>query len=195
MEMGHIHIENNVQQTSGALPHLVTNNVNNVKVNASIVIPGQASEEEEEVVSPQPPSGPCCNVVGPRVCSNQEDQVGYKCFSRSQQQCGAFCSANKVVLAPPAVVTWTQANSQMLVMPPNWVGQGCQPSADGSCQQAQNFYDCSGCAVGDFSTCSSYCYSYKCSSHNCAYYDQTQYCSQYPGQVGCQKDDGWLQAS
>uniref|UniRef100_A0A6P4FC79 Uncharacterized protein LOC108047452 n=1 Tax=Drosophila rhopaloa TaxID=1041015 RepID=A0A6P4FC79_DRORH len=198
VEIGNIHIENYVQQKAGALPHLVTKNVNNVKVNASIAIQGPASEEEEEeeekVVVPQPPSGPCCNVVAPRICTTQADQVGYKCFSRSQQQCGSFCSANKVVLTPPAVATWTQANTQMVVMPPNWAGQGCQ-SIGGICQQAQNFYDCSGCAMGDFSTCSSYCYSYKCSSHNCAYYDQTEYCSQYPGQIGCRADDGWFPAT
>ncbi|XP_017110898.1 keratin-associated protein 16-1 isoform X2 [Drosophila elegans] len=201
VEIGNIHIESNVHQQAGALPHLVTNNVNNVKVNASIAIQGQTSaeqqeeeeEEEEEPVMPQPPSGPCCNVVAPRICTIQADQVAYKCFSRSQQQCGSFCSANKVVLAPPTVTTWTQANTQMMVLPPNWAGQGCQ-STGGNCQQAQNYYDCSGCAMGDFSTCSSYCYSYKCSSHNCVYYDQTQYCSQYPGQMGCRSEDGWFPA-
>ncbi|XP_017057680.1 leucine-rich repeat extensin-like protein 5 [Drosophila ficusphila] len=197
VDIGNIHIENNSYQTSGNLPHLITNNVNNVKVNASIVLQGQSSqeeeEEEEEVVVPRPPAGPCCNVVAPRICTNQADQIGYKCFSRTQQQCGSFCSANKVVLAPSTVTTWTQDNAQMVVMPPNWVGQGCQ-STGGICQPAQNFYDCSGCAMGDFSTCSSYCYSYKCSNHNCAYYDQGQYCSQYPGQIGCRADDGWFPA-
>ncbi|XP_016959799.1 keratinocyte proline-rich protein [Drosophila biarmipes] len=198
VEIGNIHIENYVHQAAGNLPHLVTNNVNNVEVNASIAIEGQASEEEEDevedVVVPNPPSGPCCNVFAPRICSTQVDQVAYKCFSRSQQQCGAFCSANKVVLAPQNVTTWTQANNQMVVIPPNWAGQGCQ-SNGGICQQAQNFYDCSGCALGDFSTCSSYCYSYKCSTHNCAFYDQTQYCSLYPGQIGCRAVDGWFPVS
>ncbi|XP_052854197.1 sperm head and tail associated protein [Drosophila gunungcola] len=201
VQIGNIHIESHVHQQAGALPHLVTNNVNNVQVNASIAIQGPTSaeqqeedeEEEEEPVMPQPPSGPCCNVVAPRICTTQADQVAYKCFSRSQQQCGSFCSANKVVLAPPTVTTWTQANTQMVVLPPNWAGQGCQ-STGGICQQAHNYYDCSGCAMGDFSTCSSYCYSYKCSSHNCAYYDQTQYCSQYPGQMGCRSEDGWFPA-
>jgi len=142
VEIGNIHIENYVHQAAGSLPHLITNNVNNVKVNASIVIPGQTSDEEEEdeveeVVVPKPPSGPCCNVFAPRICSTQVDQVGYKCFSRSQQQCGSFCSANKVVLAPPNVTTWTQDKNQMLVLPPNWAGQGCQ-SNGGPCQQAQS---------------------------------------------------------
>jgi len=115
------------------------------EVNASIAIPGQTSDEEEEdeveeVVVPKPPSGPCCNVFAPRICSTQVDQVGYKCFSRSQQQCGSFCSANKVVLAPPNVTTWTKDNNQMVVMPPNWAGQGCL-SNGGPCQQAQSkFY-------------------------------------------------------
>ncbi|XP_043655222.1 formin-like protein 5 [Drosophila teissieri] len=194
LELGNIHIENTIHQLPGALPHLITNNVNNVKVNASIAIPGQVSEEEEdqeEVLAPHPPSGPCCKVFAPRVCTNQVDQVGYKCFSRSQQQCGSFCSANKVVLAPPAVATWTQSNNQMVVVPPNWAAQGCY-STYGACQQPQNFYDCSGCALGESSTCSSYCYSYKCSTHNCAYYDQAQYCSQYAGQIGCRPEDGWV---
>ncbi|XP_017083410.2 leucine-rich repeat extensin-like protein 5 [Drosophila eugracilis] len=198
IDVGTIYIENNAYQKSGGLPQTFTN-VNNVEVNASIAIQGQTSEEEEEeeeekvVVAPQLPSGPCCNVVAPRICTSPVDQFAYKCFSRTQQQCGSFCSANKVVLAPPSVTTWTQANNQMLVMPPNWVGQGCQ-SNGGICQQASN-YDCSGCAMGDFSTCSSYCYSYKCSSHNCAYYDQSQYCSQFPGQIGCRADDGWFPSS
>ncbi|EDV48953.1 uncharacterized protein LOC6552877 [Drosophila erecta] len=192
LELGTIHIENTIHQLPGTQPPLILNNVNNVKVNASITIPGLVSEEEEdeEVVAPQPPSTPCCIVYAPRVCTNQVGQVQYKCFSRSQQQCGSFCSANKVMLAPPAVTTWTQSNNQMVVIPPNWAGQGCQ-SNYGTCQQPQNLYDCSGCALADFSTCSSYCYSYKCSTHNCAYYDQAQYCSQYAGQIGCRPEDGW----
>ncbi|XP_016998833.2 uncharacterized protein [Drosophila takahashii] len=198
VELGNIHIENTVHQSSGTQPHLTNDNVNNLLINASIAIQGQTSSEEEEdeeevgnIVVPQPPSGPCCNVFAPRICTTQAAQVGYKCFSRSQQQCGAFCSANKVVLTPPNVTTWTEANSQMLVMPPNWAGQNCQ-SIGGICQQAQNFYDCSGCALGNISTCSSYCYSYKCSNHNCAYFEQSQYCSLYPGQIGCRAADGWF---
>nr|NP_650420.1 uncharacterized protein Dmel_CG3984 [Drosophila melanogaster]AAF55130.1 uncharacterized protein Dmel_CG3984 [Drosophila melanogaster] len=195
LELGNIHIENTVHQLPGALPHLITNNVNHVMVNASITIPEQASEEEEELVEvvapPQSPSSPCCNVFAPRVCATQAGQDGYKCFSRSHHQCGSVCSARKVMLAPAAVASWTQSNSQMVTIPPNWAGQACQ-SNNGICQQPQNFYDCSGCAMGNLSTCSSYCYSYKCSTHNCVYYDQAQYCSQYAGQTGCRAEDGWM---
>ncbi|XP_032576442.1 cell wall adhesin EAP1 isoform X2 [Drosophila sechellia] len=198
LELGNIQIENTVHQLPGTLPHLISNNVNHVMVNASITIPEQASEEEEEqvevVAPPQPPSSPCCNVFAPRVCATQAGQDGYKCFSRSQQQCGSVCSARKMMLAPVAVTSWTQSNSQMVAMPPNWAAQACQ-SNNGICQQPQNFYDCSGCAMGHLSTCSSYCYSYKCSTHNCAYYDQAQYCSQYAGQIGCQAEDGWIQTA
>ncbi|KAH8264007.1 hypothetical protein KR038_000480, partial [Drosophila bunnanda] len=193
-EVGNIHLESTIHQESGNLPHLITNNVNNIEVNASIAIPGQTSEEDEEeveVVVPQPPTGPCCQVVAPRTCTAQSDQT-YRCYSRSQQQCGTFCSANRVVLVPMVVSTWmTQSNNQMMVIPPNWAGQSCQ-STGGVCQQANNFYDCSGCAAGDSLTCSSYCYSYKCSSHNCAFYDQAQYCAQYPGQIGCRPSEGWF---
>ncbi|XP_032308765.1 ras-associated and pleckstrin homology domains-containing protein 1-like [Drosophila ananassae] len=196
-ELGTIHLTSTIYQQGDDHPKLVTNNVNNLKVNASIAIQGQASEEELEVLvevppPPQPPTGPCCNVVTPRICSTPADQSAarYKCYSRSHQQCGSFCSASRVVLVPAMVTTWQMPNAQLITMPPTWGAQGCQFSG-GSCQPPQNHYDCSGCAAGDFATCSSYCYSYKCPSHNCVYYDQAQFCAQYPDQIGCRVEDGW----
>ncbi|KAH8236389.1 hypothetical protein KR026_000793, partial [Drosophila bipectinata] len=215
-ELGTIHLTSTIYQQGDDHPKLVTNNVNNLKVNASIAIPGQTSEEELEVVvevppSPQPPAGPCCNVVTPRICSTPVDESGggYKCYSRSHQQCGSFCSASRVVLAPAVVTTWQMSNAQLIAMPPTWAAQRCQfPGAP--CQQPQSknesfvlnirsynlvsfadYHDCSGCAAGDFATCSSYCYSYKCPSHNCVYYDQAQFCAQYPDKIGCRTEDGW----
>ncbi|KAH8280034.1 hypothetical protein KR018_007807, partial [Drosophila ironensis] len=191
-DLGTIHLTN-ILQSSDQKAQLITNNVNNLGVNASIAIEGQASQEEEEEVEvepPRPPAGPCCQVVAPRVCSTSMDQNGYKCYSRSNQQCGSFCSANRIVLAAPVVSTWMQANVQMMAMPPTWWGNGCQ--SNGICPPVQNRYDCSGCTVGDSLTCSSYCYFSKCSGHNCAYYDQAQYCAQYSGHIGCRPEDGWF---
>ncbi|KAH8314946.1 hypothetical protein KR067_006626, partial [Drosophila pandora] len=193
-ELGTIHLTSTIYQQGDDHPKLVTNNVNNLKVNASIAIQGQASEEELEVLvevppPPQPPTGPCCNVVTPRICSTPADQSSarYKCYSRSHQQCGSFCSASRVVLAPAVVTTWQMPNAQLITMPPTWGAQGCQDYFF----FLSDHYDCSGCAAGDFATCSSYCYSYKCPSHNCVYYDQAQFCAQYPDQIGCRVEDGW----
>ncbi|XP_033232310.1 leucine-rich repeat extensin-like protein 5 [Drosophila pseudoobscura] len=194
-ELGNIHLETTI--LSKATGQLVTNNVNNVNVDAPISIPGHDYDEEEEDVEkipppPGPSTVPCCSVIAPRICSAPPNGTGYKCASRSQQQCGSICQANKMVLTPSQLTSWTMNNNQMLVMPPNWgQGQACQ--APGSCQQTQNFYDCSGCGRGDVTTCSSYCYTYRCSGQGCAFYDQGQYCAQYPGQIGCRTEDGWFQ--
>ncbi|XP_030374366.1 proline-rich extensin-like protein EPR1 [Scaptodrosophila lebanonensis] len=203
VELPPIHLEKTikVEQPKQASP-LVINNVNNWVVNTSIALTQPEPEYvdyEDNVPAPQatppplpPPTSPkrsCCHVVAPRVCRHPSQSPRWQCYNPSQRQCGDFCQAPKMILKPPAIRNWQIEDDEMMIMPPNYQVDSCR--ARGDCPQAANRYDCSGCASGVAERCSSYCYNYRCSTHSCAYYDQQQYCIQYPGQIGCRSEDGW----
>ncbi|EDW67187.1 uncharacterized protein Dvir_GJ24021 [Drosophila virilis] len=189
-----------INENSKNTPDLVLNNVQHLTVNASLTLPtdyrdyeedSEEEVEEAEEIQP-PPSAPikCCTVIAPRTCRCPADSNRWQCYNQRQQLCGDFCSAPKVAIRPASVSTWHVNDAQMLSMPPNW-NAGCQMQSN--CMQATERYDCSGCASGQMSSCSPYCYDYRCNSPTCAYYDQEQFCDspQFADSVGCRPQDGW----
>ncbi|TDG40925.1 hypothetical protein AWZ03_012657 [Drosophila navojoa] len=199
VEVAPIHLERKIIQENKGKPDIVLNNVQHLAVNASLTLPTdyrdyvEESEEAETVPPILPTSKPptkCCTVLAPRTCQRSSKTNRWQCFNPKEQICGDICSAKKMALKPARALSWNENNIQMLTMPPNF-NSDCQ--LHGSCPRISNRYDCSGCASGRMTSCSSYCYNYHCRSPTCAYYDQQEFCDspQSAGSVGCRWEYGW----
>ncbi|KAH8311175.1 hypothetical protein KR044_004688, partial [Drosophila immigrans] len=186
----HIHMET-VDKASKVL-----NNKHELVVNASLVLPQREDDyeddeySEEVTVAPELTSPPCCTVIAPRICRCQGQSNRWQCFNRRQPLCGDFCKTSKVVLKAPEATTWVDDTAEMLLMPP----QPNDPCLNqGNCTTATDRYDCSGCASGVMTSCSFYCYNYRCNGPNCSFYDQQQFCSspEVSGFSLCRPENGW----
>ncbi|XP_034488857.1 proline-rich receptor-like protein kinase PERK2 [Drosophila innubila] len=196
IELDPIHIERTIMvEKSKNTSDLVVNNVQNLVVNASLVIPTREDDYDddysEEIDSNQAATTTkCCTVVAPRICRCPIQSTRWQCFNRRQYLCGDFCSTSKVVLKPSNVSTWIVDDAEMLLMPPNW-NFDCRNQDN--CITSTEKHDCSGCALGLIASCSSYCYNYHCDGPNCGFYDQEEFCklAQFSGSVVCRPEDAW----
>ncbi|KAH8359825.1 hypothetical protein KR093_009039, partial [Drosophila rubida] len=189
VELAPIHIEKQIVDKA----YKVLHNKQELLVNASLILPQREDDYEDEDYSdeatdvPENTSSRCCTVIAPRICRNQNEDNRWQCYNRRQPLCGSVCNTSKVVLKAPQATTWIDDTNVMLLMPPH----PC--IAQNNCNTVTDRYDCSGCASGLMTSCSSYCYSYHCNGPKCSFYDQLQFCSspEFSNCSLCRPENGW----